>query len=102
MIGLIGDRNLFPAGGLKFYKFNIIAVCSNISLSSYLADLDIDASLDVGVIKFFYTWGDGIAQRKLSRFPPSRPGFDSRPRLVSGRQKKDNEIKPKKPRFSIL
>ena len=28
--------------------------------------------------------GDGIAQRKRSRFPPSRPGFDSRRRLVSG------------------
>ena len=43
-------------------------------------------------------WVDGIAQRKRSRFPPSRPGFDSRRRLVSGRQinKKDNEIEPKK------
>ena len=31
-------------------------------------------------------WGDGIAQGKRSRFPPSQPGFDSRRHLVSGRQ----------------
>ena len=30
--------------------------------------------------------GDCIVQRKRTRFPPSRPEFDSRRRLVSGRQ----------------
>ena len=57
------------------------------------------ASLQAVKIRFqFFLGGDGIAQRKRSRFPSSRPGFDYRRRLVSGRQinKKDNEIEPKK------
>ena len=38
---------------------------------------------------------DGTAQRKHSRFPFSRHGFESRAtKLLSGRQKEDHAIKP--------
>ena len=50
--------------------------------------------------KILVSWGDGIGQRMHSRLLPSRPGFNTRCRLVSGWQIKSQWDQTKKPLVS--